>query len=107
MFCFVSGIGDGPRYTVDNLAAAADLAEQIIELLPDDPAEKIEIPALVYFVIYQVFEKIDRKRASNYLETAHTLLQQRSERLDSDNVRQFFLEEMPLHREILEAYHSK
>lgn len=91
----------------NDLPAAQALAEQVIQLLPEDPAEKIEIPVLVYFVLYQISIQSEDNQAANYLETAYQLLQERAALLETDNLRQFFLEEMPLHREIMEAYHSQ
>ncbi len=90
-----------------DLPAALELVEQIIQLLPDDSEDKIEIPVLVYFVLFQVLEQAGDRRAANYLETAFRLLQERAAMLDGDDLRQFFLEEMPLHREIMEAYQSQ
>jgi hypothetical protein len=83
------------------------LAEAILEQLPDNPSEKVEIPVFVYFTVYEVLQEANDKRAIEMLEIACQLLQERLSALETEEQRQFFLKGMPLHKEIMEAYQSQ
>ncbi len=105
---------------LDNLAGLANLkyiqeksfdameeVENILTTIDVHGIEGAEFPLVVYLTCYQVLEANQDPRADEILQTAYNLLQERSAKIDDETLRHSFLENVPAHREIVQAYEGK
>jgi tetratricopeptide (TPR) repeat protein len=85
----------------DDLAQAQTLVEEILNY-PDleDVGELLE----VYLTCYHVLRAGQDPRAQTILEKAHHLLQEEAAKIADEEMRRSFLENVPAHREIMEAW---
>jgi hypothetical protein len=67
----------------------------------------IEEPLRVYLACYRVLLASGDPRASEILEKAHNLLQERAALIDDEDLRRSYLENVAEHREIVAAWQRK
>jgi hypothetical protein len=77
---------------------------EILAHLETRPADGLEEPFRVYLTSYQVLRQASDDRARQVVNTAYGLLQARAERTASEELRRFFLENVPVHRELIAAW---
>jgi hypothetical protein len=80
---------------------AKDLA-----LLETEVPANIAGPMFIYAKCYDVLRDAQDPRATAVLESAHAWLQERARQIDNPKVRAAFLEQVPDHRHIIQAYRS-
>lgn len=80
-------------------------AQAQIDSLLDDPVQ--EADARFYFTGYQVLDAAGEIRAHSLLEQAYRKLQSRAGRITDEATRRAFLENVPWHRQIVEAWHRQ
>jgi tetratricopeptide (TPR) repeat protein len=101
----------------EETAAALPLAEQILDFLhrrqqPTDdttiknghPLDGAENPSFVYLACYKALAANGDERAAAVLQSAHTLLHQRANRILDETLRRPYLQNVPFNRDILMAY---
>jgi predicted ATPase/class 3 adenylate cyclase len=91
----------------DDLAQAQAQVEQILDFLESDTLEGTSEPFRVYLVCYRVLLASRDTRARDVLETAFHLLQERTAKIDDEELRRSFVENVPVHREILAAWEGQ
>ncbi len=109
-----------PGLTIEPLAGLADLSwaqeepsqarahvEEILELLETETLEGTGDPFWVYLTCYRVLRASQDPRAPEILATAHSLLQERAARIDDQDLRRSFLENVPSHRELVYAFATR
>jgi len=87
-----------------DLAQAQDRIEEILRYLEDHTVEGMEEPFLVYWTCYQVLRASQDPRAQAILDAARRLLQERAARITDEELRRSFLENVVLHRHILDEF---
>lgn len=96
-----------------NLAPAQAHVEEILDSLNASTTEPgaglagAADPFCVYLICYQVLREAEDPRALDVLGTAHALLQKLAATIDDGRLRRSFLEVMPAHREIRDAWQRK
>ena len=88
-------VGDAP--------AALAHVEAILTHLETGTLEGAEEPMMVYLACYQALQANGDPRASALLARARTELRTRAEQIPDVAIRQQFLEQVPVHRELLKA----
>jgi hypothetical protein len=63
-------------------------------------------PMRVYLTCYRVLEASKDPRAAEVLATAHSLLQERAAKIEDEEMRRSFLENVPAHRELVEVWEN-
>jgi DNA-binding SARP family transcriptional activator/predicted ATPase len=88
-----------------NPAQALAYVEQILShLVEHHTLDGAEEPFLVYLTCYRVLLAHQDPRAGDVLSAAYTLLQERAAKIEDKERRRSFLEQVPAHRQILEAW---
>lgn len=64
----------------------------------------LEEPFLAHLICYNVLRADEDPRAGEILDVAYHLLQERANKIDDLELRRSFLENVPYHREIVEAF---
>jgi tetratricopeptide (TPR) repeat protein len=95
------------RLVQGDLAQALHQAEEILNRLEIGPVIGTPQPLEIYLTCYQVLEAYDDPRARDILKTAYHTLQERASKLNKDQMRQSFLENVAAHREILDIWEHK
>jgi tetratricopeptide (TPR) repeat protein len=88
----------------DDLIQAQNHVDEIMDFLRDNTLDGTEEPFLVYLTCYRVLHANDDPRAQDVLNTAYTKLQEQAERIDDDELRHSFLENVAANREIISVY---
>jgi hypothetical protein len=86
------------------LAQAQAQVEEILSYLEDGTLDGTDEPFQVYLTCYRVLCAGRDPRAGGVLVAAHRLLQERAARIEDEELRQSFLENVVAHREIIAAY---
>jgi tetratricopeptide (TPR) repeat protein len=85
----------------DNIAQATDYAEEVWQWLQERGVQGILSPLQVYLTVADVWQANGRhSEAQTLLAQASQLLQQQAERFTDREMRQAFLQNVPLHREV-------
>jgi tetratricopeptide (TPR) repeat protein len=88
-----------------DLQQAQDHAEEILVYLKENlPDGSFRDPFRVYLTCYQVLQACNDPRAAAILTKAHDVLQEQAKKIDDDQSRRSFLENITIHREIVAAY---
>lgn len=95
-----ASVGD-VRSALDHVAEILSYLEQGGSLGATDE------PLRVYLTCYQVLKSSQDPRADRILETSFALLQEQAAKIKDDSLRRVFLENVPYHREILEAWEGR
>ncbi len=88
----------------DALASALTEIEEVLAILLRHPLAGFDEPFQVYLTCYTVLAAHQDERAATILATAHELLTRYAERILDPAVRRTFLENVAIHRELVEAY---
>jgi tetratricopeptide (TPR) repeat protein len=88
----------------DHTQALAHVGE-ILDHLGDHPGLGGTIePLRVYLTCYQVLRAHDDPRAEEVLDVGYQLLQERADKIGDEDLRRSYLENVPYHRQIVEAW---
>ncbi|MEM7029546.1 MAG: tetratricopeptide repeat protein [Chloroflexota bacterium] len=91
----------------NNVDEALDFAERGLKILDECGGEGPESPQRDYFTAYQVLTAIGKSdRAQKALESAYQLVHIRAEKLASPTLRESFLTNVPINRDIVKAYEA-
>ena len=91
--------GGGPQ----GLRDALDLLEPVLAALESNAASDAEIPLEVYWTCWQALQASQEPRAGSLLAQAQALLEARANRISEPQLRQSFLENNHVHRQLAEA----
>lgn len=87
---------------------AQAILEEILRLMETtDLAEGADEPFLVRWVCYQVLRANQDPRADAFLCASYDLLQQTAARVDDEDLRRSFLENVAAHRQIVSAFNER
>ncbi|MBE7469693.1 MAG: tetratricopeptide repeat protein [Anaerolineales bacterium] len=87
-----------------NLAQAQTYAAELLPQLETEHLYGMREPFRVYLTCYQVLQADQDPRAEDVLATAYRWLQERAAEIVDEQLRRFYLENIPAHREILQAF---
>jgi tetratricopeptide (TPR) repeat protein len=90
--------------TQGHLAAAQDHVEEILSYLETDSLDRKREPFRVYLTCYRVLRANGDPRADDPLQRAHALLQERAARINDEDQRRSYLQNVEEHREIVSEY---
>jgi adenylate cyclase len=86
-----------------DMTKALDYARQALTILDECQGEGPEFPQQDYFTCYQVFaEAGEAEAAQAALQSAYRLVVARAEKIADPSLRQFFLENVPINRQIVQ-----
>jgi adenylate cyclase len=88
----------------ENPSQAQAFVDEILGFLDSHTLEGTEEPMRIYLTCYQVLTANQDPRARELLNTAHRLLQERAAKIDNEEVRQSYLENVPAHHEIVQEF---
>jgi adenylate cyclase len=89
------------RLAQGDLAQALHQTEEILNRLETGPVIGTPQPLEIYLTCYHVLEAHDDPRARDILKTAYHTLQDRASKLNEDQMRHSFLNNVAVHREIV------
>jgi predicted ATPase/class 3 adenylate cyclase len=78
--------------------------DEILDILETGSLDGAYEPFLVYLSCYRVLQENQDPRAVQVLETAQNMLQERASRIEDEDARDSFLENVTTHREIVSAW---
>jgi DNA-binding SARP family transcriptional activator len=88
-------------------ADALEAVEDVVARIRTEGIQDFEFPFLAYKTIYDVLIAVgDAKRAQGFLAEAYATLMEQAEKLGDRNIRDLFLANVAVHREIVAAYHD-
>ena len=90
-----------------NLGEAQAYVDEILGYLEHNTLDGTYEPFRVYMTCYRVLEAGQDPRARDVLVTAHDLLQERAAKIDDEEMRRSFLENVTAHREIIAAWGTR
>jgi adenylate cyclase len=89
---------------LQDTAKALTYAEQTLTMLDECGGEGPEFPHQDYFICYQVLQAIGKiEMARKALQSAHQLVVARAEKITDPALRESFLKNVPINRQIIEA----
>jgi tetratricopeptide (TPR) repeat protein len=91
----------------DRLEQAQAYAADLLPHLTLENLRGIPQPFRVYLTCYRLLLASHDPRADSVLATAHRLLQERAATIEDDRLRRSFLENVAVHREIVDEYQQK
>jgi tetratricopeptide (TPR) repeat protein len=91
---------------LDDPAAALVYVEEILSHLETRSVDGTDEPLRIYLTCYRVLRANGDPRADEVLETAHCLLQERAAKIEDEEVRRSFLENVAAHRELASEWHA-
>lgn len=86
-----------------DVAAALRQASEIWQELNTPPAPELDNPLPIYLACYRAFSLAGEDRATAVLARAREILRARAARIEDEALRRSYLENIPAHREIIEA----
>ncbi len=87
-----------------DLPQALACVDEILGYLKDHTLEGAKEPFRVYWTCYCVLQACQDSRAQDILATAHHLLQEQAAQITDDELRRSFLENVAVHREIIQEF---
>jgi tetratricopeptide (TPR) repeat protein len=90
-------------YQQEMPTTAAAHAEQLWQTLQESPALAERADLKLYWMLGMVWQGLGDSRADNLWGKARALLQERSEKIEDDEARQMFLQNVPAHQAILKS----
>jgi len=91
-----------------NPTLALNYVEEILDYLNQgNTLDGTDEPFKVYLTCYRVLRANQDSRAETVLEKAYALLQERAAKIDDEEMRRSFLENVASHREIIAAWESR
>jgi predicted ATPase/class 3 adenylate cyclase len=88
----------------EDLVRAGTYVEEILDHLETGTLDGTYEPFRVYLTCYRALEASKDSRAAEVLATTHSLLQERAAKIEDDEMRRSFLENVPAHRELVEVW---
>ena len=88
----------------NDLARAQAHVEQILSHLETSTLDGTDEPFRAYHICYRVLRAGRDSRAQGFLNIAYGLLQEQAGKINDEEVRRAFLENVAAHREILSEY---
>jgi len=88
----------------ENLNKAQAKVEEILDHNESHSFEGTMEPFRIYLTCYQVLKTNQDPRAEEILDSTHKLLQERAYKIDDEDLRSSYLENVAVHREIVEEY---
>jgi Asp-tRNA(Asn)/Glu-tRNA(Gln) amidotransferase C subunit len=92
------------RLAQGQVDAALAHAEEILDYLEENTLDGAIEPLRVHVTCHRVLRAQEDPRADELLARAHALLQQRAATITDAALRQSFLQNVPAHQEILQAW---
>jgi predicted ATPase/class 3 adenylate cyclase len=93
---------------VGNVKEAYNHLQPILELMEAESTfEGTDEPLRIYHACFKVLAAVNDARANSVLEKGHVALVSRTAQIPDDTIRNKFLNEIPHHREILQAWENK
>jgi tetratricopeptide (TPR) repeat protein len=89
-----------------DVAQAQIWVEEILNHLTTGTLDGTYEPMRVYLTCYRVLEASGDARSEEVLATAHSLLQEQAAKIENKEMRRSFLENVPAHRELIEAWNG-
>lgn len=89
-----------------DLAGALACVEEILAHTESGTLDGTDEPLRIMLTCYRVLETVHDTRAPRALIAAHGLLQEQAARIGRTEMRRYFLEEVPLHKQIIAAYQA-
>jgi tetratricopeptide (TPR) repeat protein len=87
------------------IAEAMESVEDMVAWIRAEGIQNLDFPFIEYMTIYKVLLAAgDTGRARGFLIEAHDTLMERAEKLEDPSIRDMFLENVAVHREIVTAY---
>jgi predicted ATPase/DNA-binding CsgD family transcriptional regulator len=83
-----------------DLTQALAYTERVLVLLRDETILTDYVPLFVYWHCYRVLSRCQDTRPDDLLNTAYRILQERAERTDNEQLRQSFLQQVPVNEAI-------
>ena len=90
-------------YQQKSSSSASAYADRLWQALQDSPARAERANLILYWMLGLVWQGLGDSRFKIAREKAKTLLRERSEKIEDDEARQMFLQNMTVHRAILES----
>ena len=87
-----------------DLPQALDLVEAVLAQLAQQPLSGQDEPFFLYLSCYQLLAAVQDPRAAASLQQGYAILQRYAEQITTDALRQSFLENVPVHRTLQQAY---
>jgi hypothetical protein len=82
--------------------------EEILSILETHPALRgAEEPLRVYLTCYRVLRAVDDPRSGELLDAAYRLIQERARKIDDEELRRSYLENVASHREIVAEWEKQ
>jgi biotin operon repressor len=89
----------------DRMSDALARVQEILSWISVHGIDGIDYPLLVYLTVYRVLAQAgEAEQAREILDEAHTLLKERAGKLEDEDLRSLFLENVAEHQEIMAAY---
>ena len=88
----------------ENLNQAQAKVKEILDHLENHTLDGAAEPFRIYLTCYHVLKVNQDPRAEKILDSAHKLLQERASKIDDDDLRHSYLENVAAHREIVQVY---
>jgi tetratricopeptide (TPR) repeat protein len=92
--------------TQGDLARAQSLVKEILKHLEANTLDGAREPLRVYLTCYRVLSAVQDPRAQAILDTAFSQLQEQAAKITDEDMRRSFMENVPVHREILNEFAS-
>ena len=90
-------------YQQEEMTIAASRAEHLWQLLQESPARAERANLELYWMLGMVWKGLKDSRFKVVREKARTLLRERSEKIEDEEARRMFLENVTVHRAIMES----
>jgi tetratricopeptide (TPR) repeat protein len=90
-------------YQQEILTTATDHAEQLWKTLQESPSLTERVDLKVYWMLGMVWQGLKDSRTEKLWEQARALLQERSVKIEGNEARQMFLQNVPAHQAILKS----
>ncbi len=92
------------QFLLKNSQTAVELINEVLSYLEENDLTGTEDLILIYVICHRILLTQHDPRADQILKRAHTELLQRASRLKKNNLREAFLQRIPSHRMIMEAW---
>ena len=84
--------------------SALQLTEEILLYLENNNIDGTDEPFRIYWACYRVLMSTGDARADDFLAATYQRLQRRANAIDNPSHRRAFLEDVPFHKQIVEAF---
>jgi tetratricopeptide (TPR) repeat protein len=89
-----------------DLTQAQAHVEEILSYLESQGLDDTEEPFRVYLTCYRILDANQDPRVQETLSTAHNLLQEQASKIEDEEMRRLFLENVPAHQEIVREFEA-